>query len=327
MQVGLVGLGNLGTAMGHLIAKNGHEVLGWEYNRAVVEEINGQHTNSKFLPEVLLHSGLKATPDLVKVFQACPVIFITLPSVFIKPTLEPLAGQVADDALLVNMAKGIDRQTGLTSFQILAQLFPAARKVMLSGPSIANEFAREMPTTVVIAGSSKADLLVVAQLLDNDYFRTRFSDDVIGVELGGILKNIYAIGLGLFDGQGITSINFRAVYLTIALEEISRFGVGLGARVETFLYLAGVGDLLATSFSEHSHNRRLGEWLAQGLSLAEIKGKTGVLPEGFNALEAVLYLAEKLHLSLPLAKGLYDVASGRIEAKRFINAFIKDFVE
>ena len=180
---------------------------------------------------------------------------------------------------------------------------------------------------VVLAGQQVTDLVQVARVLDASHFRTRFSHDAMGVELGGLLKNIYAIGLGLFDGMDIDSVNFRAVYLTIALEEIARFGVAMGAQIETFLYLSGIGDLLATSLSRHSHNRRLGELLAQGLHLPAIRDEMGVLPEGYNTLQAVLYIAEKQHVALPLAKGLWDVINGRYEAERFINSFIKDFVE
>jgi glycerol-3-phosphate dehydrogenase (NAD(P)+) len=327
MQIGLVGLGNLGTAIGNLIAANGYDVLGWEYNRDVVEEINSRHTNARFLPDVPLNPNLKATSDLATVFQDCRAVFVAIPSVFIKPTLEPVRAQIGQEILLVNMAKGIDGESGLTSFQVISALFPANPKVMLSGPSIANEFARHMPTVVVIAGQSKSDLLRVSHLLDSKTFRTRFSDDEIGVELGGILKNIYAIGLGLFDGQNIKSVNFRSVYLTIAVEEMARIGAGFGAKIETFLYLSGIGDLLATALSEHSHNRHMGELLARGLSLEEIKAEMGVLPEGYNTLKVMLYITEKLHVSIPLAKGLWDVINGRYQAERFIYSFIKDFVE
>ena len=155
----------------------------------------------------------------------------------------------------------------------------------------------------------------------------RFSNDEIGVELGGVLKNIYAIGLGLFDGSHITSVNFRAVYLTLAMEEITRIGVSVGAKIETFLYLSGIGDLLATSLSEHSHNRRMGELLAEGCSLAEIEQTMGVTPEGFNTLRSMLYIGEKMHVAMPLAKGLWDVIHGRYTAEKFITSFIRDFVE
>jgi glycerol-3-phosphate dehydrogenase (NAD(P)+) len=327
MRIGIVGLGNLGMAVANLIASNGHDVVGWEHDRRVVAEINEQHTNSRFLPDIPIHSRVIAATDLADVFQDCPVVFVALPSVFVKPTLQPIQSRISSETVLVNMAKGIDGETGLTSFQTLSQLFPQNPSIMLSGPSIANEFAQHMATVVVIAGQSKTDLMLVARILDNDYFRTRFSDDAIGVELGGILKNIYAIGLGLFDGRNITSVNFRAVYLTIAMEEITHIGVSMGAKIETFLYLSGIGDLLATSLSEHSHNRRMGELLAQGLSLPDIERTMGVTPEGFNTLKSMLYIAEKMHVAMPLAKGLWDVIYGRTSAEKFITSFIRDFVE
>lgn len=326
-SVGIVGLGNLGTAIGNLVAGNGFAALGWEYHTAVVQEVNETKRNSRFLPGVILHERLTATSDLAEMLSASDVIFITIPSVFVKPTLEPLRDRLRDDAVLVNMAKGIDRETGLTSLQVLAQLFPHHRRVMFSGPTIANEFARGMPTVAVLAGRSRSDQLLVAHLLDNETFRTRFSDDEIGVELGGVLKNIYAIGLGLFDGKGISSINFRAVYLTAALEEMAKMGERMGAQIETFLYLSGIGDLLATSLSDHSHNRHMGELLAQGLTREQIREQMGVLPEGYNTLEVILYIAEKLHVSIPLAHGLWDVINGRQTADSFISSFIRDFVE
>ncbi|HEY3344518.1 MAG TPA: NAD(P)H-dependent glycerol-3-phosphate dehydrogenase [Anaerolineaceae bacterium] len=326
MKIGMIGLGNLGTSVGNLIANNGHSVLGWEHDPDVVREIQEQRTNNRYLPGIPLHSKLIGTGELNPVVLECPVVFIAIPSAFIQTTLEPFRERIDPGTLLVNLAKGIDAETGLTSFQTLAELFPHNPKIMLSGPSIANEFARQMPTVVVLAGKEISHQLLVARLLENDYFRTRFSDDEIGVELGGILKNIYAIGLGLFDGKQITSINFRAVYLTLAMEEITHIGVGLGARIETFLYLSGFGDLLATSLSPHSHNRHMGELLAQGMSLAQIEQEMGVAPEGYNTLKAMLYIAEKLHIAMPLAKGLWDVIHGRYTAERFITSFIRDFV-
>ncbi|MDX1414301.1 MAG: NAD(P)H-dependent glycerol-3-phosphate dehydrogenase [Candidatus Promineifilaceae bacterium] len=327
MRIGLIGLGNLGTAVGNMVAHNGYDVLGWNFQPEVVNEINERQTNERFLPGIALHPALRATKAIADVLEQCRVVFIAIPSAFIESTLRSFTERIGRDVVLVNMAKGINQVSGLTSFQTLAAMFPHNSCVMLSGPSIANEFARKMPTVVMLAADNRNDLLLVSHILDNDYFRTRFSTDTIGVELGGILKNIYAIGLGLFDGKHITSINFRAVYLTIALEEIARIGVAMGAEIETFLYLSGMGDLLATSLSEHSHNRHMGDLLAQGLSREEIKENMGVLPEGYNTLQAVLYIAEKLHVSVPLAKGLWDVIHGRSEADQFIFSFIKDFVE
>jgi glycerol-3-phosphate dehydrogenase (NAD(P)+) len=327
MRVGIIGLGNMGTAVGNMIANNGYQVLGWNYEEEVVDEINDKHSNERFLPGIPLHGSLSATKDIAEVMRECGVLFVSIPSAFIESTLRPVQAQIGADVVLVNMAKGIRRATGLTAFQTLTAMFPDNPRIMLSGPSIANEFARKMPAVVVLAGQTPYHLLLVSRMLDNEYFRTRFSSDEIGVELGGILKNIYAIGLGLFDGKKIESINFRAVYLTVAQEEIAKIGVAMGARIETFLYLAGMGDLLATSLSTHSHNRHMGQLLAQGFSRVEIEERMGVLPEGYNTLQAVLYIAEKLHIAIPLAKGLWDVINGRDQAEHFIYAFIKDFVD
>lgn len=327
VSVGLIGLGNLGTAVGNMIASNGHEVLGWDHQPEVVEEVSRAHRNSGYLEGIELHPAFTATDDIGEVLATCEVVFVALPARFIDASLRPAIGAIRPDTIVVNMAKGIDIRSGLTAHQTLGELLPGQPLVMLSGPSIANEFAHGMPTVVVVAGPDRADLLRVSTLLDNQFFRTRFSDDAIGVELGGILKNIYAIGLGMFDGQGVSSVNFRAVYLTIALEEMARLGAAVGARLETFLYLAGIGDLLATALSEHSHNRHLGQRLAEGLTREQVREEMGVLPEGYSTLRSALYVAEKMHVSVPLAKGLWDVIDGRQTADRFITSFIHDFVE
>ncbi|NOK58510.1 MAG: Glycerol-3-phosphate dehydrogenase [NAD(P)+] [Chloroflexi bacterium AL-W] len=327
MRVGIIGLGNFGTAMANLVANNGHEVIGWEYHEAVVDEINTQHTNQRFLADVPLHHNLTATTQIETGVQEREAIFIAIPTVFIHATLQPLRNQIADNAVLINLAKGIDRRSGLTAFQIITNIFPHHRRVMLSGPSIANEFARGLPTVVVAAGEHEHDLWLTAQLLDNDHFRVHFSDDAIGVELGGILKNIYAIGLGMFDGQSLQSVNLRAVYLTAALAEMARIGQGFGASIETFLYLSGVGDLLATALSEHSHNRRMGELLAQGLHIADIQDRMGVLPEGYTTLQSIRAVAEKRRISIPLATGLWQVIQGTLSTETFVQGLIKGFIE
>lgn len=327
LQVGLIGLGNMGTAIGNLAAENGYDVIGWEYHHRVVEEINQKHTNSEFLQGIELSSRLRATGDLQKVVDRADVLFVAIPSAYVRSTLDPVAAQVREERIVVNMAKGIDVDTGLTAYQTIDRLFPDARTVMLSGPAIADEFARGMPTVVVLAGAERVDLLAVSRVLEARHFRTRFSDDAMGIELGGILKNVYAIGLGLFDGKEISSVNFRSAYLTISLEEMTHLGVGLGAKAETFSYLAGLGDLLATSLSPHSHNRRMGELLAKGNSLETVEEEMGVLPEGYKTLKMALDIAEKLHVPIPLARGLWDVIHGRIEAETFIFAFVRDFVE
>lgn len=326
MRIGIIGLGNLGTALAQLITGNGRQVLGWEHHPEVVAEINEHHTNARFLPDVALSPDLTATGQVEELLAQCETVFVTLPSTFIRATLGPHTQRLRPGAVVVNLAKGIDRTTGQTAFQTLAALFPAHTCLMLAGPAIASEFARGLPTLVVLAGGSPAAMLPIARLLDSAHFRVRFSSDALGVELGGILKNVYAIGLGFFDGKQVTSANFRAAYLTMALEEMSRLGVGMGARPETFAYLAGMGDLLATALSTLSHNRRLGEQIAAGQTIAAIEAASGLLPEGYQTLRMVLLLAEKVRVPVPLALGIWRVLTGQATAEGFIDAFVRDFI-
>jgi glycerol-3-phosphate dehydrogenase (NAD(P)+) len=321
-DVGFVGLGNMGTAIANVVAGNGHPVLGWEHDPAVVREINVRHANTRYLAGVRLPASLKATSDIRDVFASCGTVFVAVPSAFIPQTLSPLAGSVPQGTVLVNLAKGIDVKTGRTSFAELARIFPRQPKIMLSGPSIANEIARRMPTAVMLAGTDAVAFRRVERLLVNGHFKAVRSPDAAGVELGGILKNIYAVGLGILDGCGMQSINFRSVYLTLALREMAVFGAAFGARQETFCHLAGMGDLIATSMSVHSHNRRLGEFLARGLSAETIRKRMGVLPEGYTTVRAVVALARKNTISLPLAGGLLRVMTGRRSPAWFVTSVI-----
>jgi len=168
MRAGMIGFGNLGSAVANMIAWNGYDVLGWEYNPSVVEEVNSLHTNNSYLQGVPLDPRLKATKDLNEVFAACEIVFLAIPSIYIQSTLGGLAGQVDKRVIIVNMAKGIDRQTGLTAFQTVASIFPSNPKIMLSGPAIANEFAHQKPTVVVLAGSEFDCMLKIAHMMDND---------------------------------------------------------------------------------------------------------------------------------------------------------------
>ncbi|MHB9155956.1 MAG: NAD(P)H-dependent glycerol-3-phosphate dehydrogenase [Endomicrobiales bacterium] len=322
MKAGFVGLGNMGSTIANLVASNGFEVTGWDYNGSVIEEINEKHTNSRYLPGTRIHQRVKASRDLAAVLQA-RVVFVALPSLFIRPTLAPVRRAARPGAVIVNLAKGIEAKTGLTSSGVLSRLFPGNPQVMLSGPSIANEIAAGMPTAVMLSGEDDRALSLARRLLQNRSFRAVTSRDRTGVELGGILKNIYAIGLGIFDGKGVRSINFRSVYLTLAAREMARFGVRLGAREESFYSLAGLGDLFATSLSKHSHNRRMGELLARGASVRQIKEKMGVLPEGYNTLRTVLAIARKKRVRLALAEGLFRVMAGRYDTERFMFSIIR----
>jgi glycerol-3-phosphate dehydrogenase (NAD(P)+) len=197
MKIGIIGLGNIGTSIANLIAQNGYNIIAWEYNINVVNEVNTKKVNSIYLPNIPLDSKIQATTQIEEVPNNSEIIFIAIPSIYIKPVLEKHKNNINNQTIIVNLAKGIDKETYFTACETLSNIFPNNNIVMLSGPTIANEFSRKMPTVVVLAHKNKQILLKVSKILENNYFRTRFSDDIIGAELGGILKNIYAIGLGI----------------------------------------------------------------------------------------------------------------------------------
>ncbi|MFH0875943.1 MAG: NAD(P)H-dependent glycerol-3-phosphate dehydrogenase [archaeon] len=323
MKIGFIGLGNMGTSVANMIAGNGHDVIGYEHNINVVHEINIKHTNSRFLKGVKLSSNITATNDLCKAIDS-QMLFFAIPSAFIRKTIEQFGCSIKKDIIIVNMAKGIEKKTFKTSFQVIGEYFPHAKKVMISGPSIANEFGKGMPTIVNVAGTDKQSAAKVIDIITTNTFKAKQSDDIIGIELGGVLKNIYAVGFGIFDGKGLKSTNFSSLYLTFALKEMTNLGESLGAKKETFYGLSGLGDLVATSLSEHSHNRKLGYYLSTGLSHEEIEKNLGVMPEGYNTLVTVLELANDKKIKMPIAQALFDVIEGRKSAFDFIS-MIEEF--
>lgn len=318
MATGVIGLGNMGSALANLIAGNGHEVIGWDINRDCVAEINEEHTNHRFLGGIALDARLRADSDLRAVLRQCNPLFIALPSRFILGTLQPVLADIPRSTLLVNIAKGMHPDSGETAFSMISALLPDNPKIHLSGPSIANEYAHGKPTAVMIAGHDPHQLRRVSALLDNDHFVTRHSDDPVGVELGGVLKNAYALGLGLMEASGARSINFKGSYLTQALKEMQLLGTALGAKAESFLEISGIGDLVTTALSEHSHNAHMGHLLASGKSVEDIRQEI-VLPEGFNTLGVILKLAGQHGLSLPLAETLQALIRHELSPARAIH--------
>ena len=321
MKVGIIGLGNLGSAVAYLAAGNGHPVLAWEYDQAVVDEVNRQHTNQRYLKGIQLPEQVSATTCVEEVFAGSELVFITLPSRFIPQVLGACAGRADTTIGLVNMAKGLHVETGKTAYQMLAELFPDNPKAMLAGPSLANEFVHGVLTAVVAASDDAGLITNIGIVLNNKRFAVSRSGDVMGVELGGILKNIYALGLGVFADREDRGLNFIGAYLTQAITEIQVLGVALGAKKESFWRLSGIGDLIATAMSPQSHNVTMGKLVAQGLSVAEIEAGLGVLPEGYNTLQVALRLAGEHGVSLPLAALLQRLIAGELSVDAFLDAF------
>jgi glycerol-3-phosphate dehydrogenase (NAD(P)+) len=228
----------------------------------------------------------------------------------LQPVLEPMQNFVASTEAMtiewVCMSKGVFIDTGLSSFQTLSGMFPDCTIAMVSGPSLANEFAQGVPTVVSVASASDGLCDKVSALLSNHEFSVVTSHDVIGVELGGVLKNIYAMGLGYFQAEQPQGFNFIGAYLSQALLEMKIVGVAMGAEAKSFNGVSGIGDLIATALSDDSHNAKFGRLLGQGLPLAQIEDMLGLFPEGFNVLSVVMQLADDKQLQLPLAQLIHS---------------------
>ncbi|MEJ2541375.1 MAG: NAD(P)-dependent glycerol-3-phosphate dehydrogenase, partial [Gemmatimonadota bacterium] len=273
--VRVVGGGAWGTALGSVLADNGHEVVLWAREAEVVQGINQRRRNELFLPDVELPPGLRATDDLAGAVGSGEVLINVVPSQHVRSVWGPVAGAVSDDALVVSASKGIETRTLERMDEVLGDLLPAsvmARFTVLSGPSFAREVADRAPTLVVAASRDRTAAERVQELFLNDYFRVYTNTDVVGVELGGALKNVMALAAGVAAGLGFGH-NTLAALITRGLAEMTRLGVAMGARRETFSGLAGMGDLVLTCTGDLSRNRTVGFRIGRGERPDDILGE------------------------------------------------------
>ena len=310
MRIAVLGSGSWGTALGKVLTENGHEVMTWGKSEQVKEEINTQHTNAQYLPEVVLPTDLRATTDLAEVLDGAEVLLIVLPTVVIRSVMEQLKPYLAQSKvkpLLVHATKGLEQGTHLRVSQVIEEVLPREsyqELVVLSGPSHAEEVARQDLTTVTAASCSLEAARQVQDLFMSHYFRVYTNDDVIGVELGAALKNIIALGAGVLSGAGYGD-NAKAALITRGLAEITRLGVRLGADPLTFIGLSGVGDLVVTCTSTHSRNWQAGNLLAQGYHKEEIQAKIQMVVEGISTCQVAHELATQLEVDMPITTALY----------------------
>ncbi|MDI3256231.1 MAG: NAD(P)H-dependent glycerol-3-phosphate dehydrogenase [Kyrpidia sp.] len=309
MEIAVLGAGSWGTALAGVLADNGHDVRLWARRTDVAVEINGLRTNRRYLPGCTVPQRVGAYTDLADVLQGVRHVVMAVPSQTVQEVAGRLAPHLADDASLLHAVKGIDVKTCRRMSEVILDACPVLdpdRLAVLSGPSHAEEVARRLPTTVVVASRSPETAEQWQHLLMNLHFRVYTHPDVIGVELGGSLKNIIAIGVGLSDGLGFGD-NAKAALMTRGLHEIARLGFRLGASPLTFAGLAGVGDLIVTCTSRHSRNRRAGLMLAQGRSLDEVLGGMGMVVEGVHTTRAAVELSRRLGVEMPIAQATYSV--------------------
>lgn len=298
-KISIIGGGSWGTALALLLSEHGLPVTIWAHSPAVAEEINSRHTNSHSLPGINLSHNVKATADLA-VAATGDLLVVVVPSKVMRQTAQSLAAlNLPDGTVVVSCTKGIESGTGLLMSQVLGEFLPQCRLAVLSGPNLAPEIARQIPAASVI-GSGHADLLEPLQrIFSSKAFRAYTTDDITGVQLGGALKNIYAIAAGVCDGFGMGD-NAKAALVTRSLAEMTRLGMALGGRRETFFGLSGAGDLMVTCFSKQSRNRQFGERLGRGEKPADIIASLKTVAEGVPTALSASQCAQRLGIEAPI---------------------------
>jgi len=306
----VLGAGNMGTAMAHALAGNGHEVAVWDFFPEVIQDIRRHRVNRRFLPGIRLHAGVRAMTDADECVAGAALVIVCVPSAFVASTLAPVVPALEKDAVLLNVAKGFAPGTKEPLVFRLKRLAPDHDCVHLAGPAIANELARGVPTSVVLASSDPRAARRVAEWFTGPSFIPSTSTDVMGAALGGILKNVYAILLGCLEKLGGDARNLEAAALTASVHEMAAIAGAQGGQPATLYGIAGLGDLIATGFSRDSHNRKFGQLLASGKSVAQLEKQLGWLPEGVRATAVVCALARAQRVPAPLAGWVRRVLGG-----------------
>jgi glycerol-3-phosphate dehydrogenase (NAD(P)+) len=308
-SVAILGAGAWGTALAAVAAKGGAEVTLWAREPALVEILSKSHENAMFLPGVRLPENIRATGDLSEAMRA-EALLLAVPAQHLRNFLSQWPSGPKVGTPVAICAKGIELGSGLLLSEVLAEVWPIAAPVLLSGPSFAGEVARGLPTAVTIAGADPVAARLQAMLGRVAAFRPYVTDDVTGVALGGAAKNVYAIACGMVEGAGLGE-NARAALLARGFAELMRLGIALGARSETLMGLSGLGDLMLTATSMSSRNFALGAKLGRGMTLEEATGEGKPLAEGAATAPALVERAARHGVELPIAKAVADVLSGK----------------
>jgi glycerol-3-phosphate dehydrogenase (NAD(P)+) len=295
--------------LANLLAANGHEVTLWVFEAPLAEEISSRKTNSLYLPGFTLHADLSCTSSLPEALKGSSIVLLVTPVQVMRGLLEKAASTISTDALIVNASKGIELETLVTVSRICTDMLgpdTLDRYVALSGPTFAREVAAGLPSLIVAASKNETAARRVQTIFSNPFFRAYTNNDVIGVELGGAVKNVIAIAAGICDGLGFGH-NARAALITRGLNEMNRLGQAMGAHPATFAGLAGMGDLVLTCTGDLSRNRTVGFKLGEGHKIAAILNEMKMVAEGVKSSESVYLLARKLDVDMPIVENVYKI--------------------
>jgi glycerol-3-phosphate dehydrogenase (NAD(P)+) len=304
--VSVIGAGSWGTAIAKLLCTNGHKVTLWSYREEEVRSLIEKRENLSKLPGVKLPEEIIFTADLEAAVRDKEMCVMAVPSTAVRSTAKKMAPYAKPGQIVVNLAKGIEESTLMILTDIIEQEIPGVQATVLSGPSHAEEVGREIPTTAVAGAKKKETAEFMQNIFMNQRFRVYTSPDMLGIELGGALKNVIALAAGVADGLGCGD-NTKAALITRGIAEMSRLGVAMGGHIETFNGLAGIGDLIVTCASRHSRNRKAGFLIGQGKSMQEAMDEVKMVVEGVYSAKAAMKLAKKYQVDMPIVEEVNQV--------------------
>lgn len=316
-KIAVLGAGSWGTTFAKVLADNpANEVTLWARRADVADEINLDHRNGDYLPGVSLPISLTATTSVEKALANAEQVYLSVPAQTLRANLQEWGEYLPKSAILVSLMKGVEKDTGLRMSEVIQQVtaFDPAQIAVISGPNLALEIAAEQPAASVAASADKNTASAVASAASNEYFTTFTNTDVIGTEFGGILKNLIAVAIGIVNGVGYGE-NTKASIMTRGLAEISRFAVAYGAKPNTMVGLAGLGDLIATSESPLSRNHKAGEMLGKGYTLREVLKRMSQTAEGLSSVAPVLQLAAEKNVKMPIVEQVQLVLLGQLDPR------------
>jgi len=305
-EIGIVGAGSWGIAIAVLLTNNGHKVTIWSALGSEIDMLIEKREHVDKLPGIKLDDSMIFTKNLEESIKGKDIVVLAVPSVFTRSTSKQMKEFIADGQIIVNVAKGIEEDSLMTLSQIIEEEIPQANVAVLSGPSHAEEVGRGLPTTIVVGAKKKADAEFIQKIFNSGVFRVYISPDILGIELGAALKNVVALAAGMADGLGYGD-NTKAALITRGIAEITRLGVAMGGRMETFAGLSGIGDLIVTCASMHSRNRRAGILMGQGKTMQEAMDEVKMVVEGVYSAKAGYQLSQKYNIYMPIISQINEI--------------------
>ena len=305
-KIGVIGAGSWGIALAWLLINNGHEVQVWSAIESEIDMLKKDHEHKDKLPGVKLQESMEFTTDLADACRDKDLLVLAVPSIFTRSTAKSMKDLVKEGQIITNVAKGVEEDTLLTLSQIIEEEIPQAVVTVLCGPSHAEEVSKGVPTTVVSGAHKKADAEYVQNIFSSKVFRVYTSPDMLGMELGAALKNVVALAAGMADGMGFGD-NTKAALITRGIAEITRLGIAMGGKAETFAGLTGIGDLIVTCGSVHSRNRKAGYLMGQGKTAKEAMDEVKMVVEGVYSAKAALSLAKKYNVEMPIVEKVNEI--------------------